>query len=133
APRDVLRRMEAPFGALWENVPPLRPLDAESVTELMAVVFGRLRGRTPRYNRDLRAEMVRKISPSGGSRHPTEGYLLARDVPSLAPGVYHFCAGDNTLDQIGCEVPDDRLSMLFMGHTRVGFRPRAFAVMTTVF
>lgn len=33
---------------------------------------------------------MRRTSPSGGSRHPTELYLLARDVPDIERGVYQF-------------------------------------------
>jgi SagB-type dehydrogenase family enzyme len=34
--------------------------------------------------------LMRRTSPSGGSRHPTEGYLLAYEVPGLQAGWYHI-------------------------------------------
>lgn len=36
------------------------------------------------------APLIRKTSPSGGSRHPTEGYLIALDNTELDNGLYHI-------------------------------------------
>jgi SagB-type dehydrogenase family enzyme len=36
--------------------------------------------------------LMRRTSPSGGSRHPTEGYLLAYEIPGLQAGWYHVQA-----------------------------------------
>jgi SagB-type dehydrogenase family enzyme len=37
-------------------------------------------------------ELPLKMTPSGGARNPYEGYLLARRVEGLEPGVYHYSA-----------------------------------------
>lgn len=34
--------------------------------------------------------LIRRISPSGGSRHPTEGYFIALKVEGLEQGIYHI-------------------------------------------
>jgi SagB-type dehydrogenase family enzyme len=39
------------------------------------------------------ADLPLKTSPSGGSRHPIEIYVLVRRVDGVAPGLYHY-AGD---------------------------------------
>jgi SagB-type dehydrogenase family enzyme len=39
-----------------------------------------------------------KTSPSGGSRHPIEAYVLARRVRGLERGLYHYHAGDHRLE-----------------------------------
>jgi SagB-type dehydrogenase family enzyme len=39
-----------------------------------------------------------KTSPSGGSMHPIEAYVLARNVKGLAAGVYHYSAADHRLE-----------------------------------
>ena len=41
-----------------------------------------------------------KTSPSGGSLHPIELYLLARTVDGLDPGVYHYGCADHRLRRI---------------------------------
>jgi SagB-type dehydrogenase family enzyme len=38
-----------------------------------------------------------KTSPSGGSLHPIELYVLVRSVAGLRPGFYHYAAGDHQL------------------------------------
>ena len=38
-----------------------------------------------------------KTSPSGGSMHPIEAYVLARNVDGLAAGFYHYSAADHRL------------------------------------
>jgi len=40
-----------------------------------------------------------KTSPSGGSRHPIEVYLVALRVTGLRPGVYHYRADDHCLEK----------------------------------
>jgi SagB-type dehydrogenase family enzyme len=39
-----------------------------------------------------------KTSPSGGSMHPIEAYVLVRSVEGLAAGVYHYNATDHRLE-----------------------------------
>ena len=39
-----------------------------------------------------------KTSPSGGSMHPIEAYVLARNVDGLAAGFYHYSAADHRLE-----------------------------------
>lgn len=43
---------------------------------------------------------VKKTSPSGGSLHPTEAYLLVQRVEGVAPGLYHYHAGDHALEPL---------------------------------
>ena len=42
-----------------------------------------------------------KTSPSGGARHASECYVVARDVRGLKSGVYHYAADRHVLDRIG--------------------------------
>jgi SagB-type dehydrogenase family enzyme len=46
-----------------------------------------------------------KMTPSGGARNPFEGYLLARNVEGLEPGVYHYSAMERTLGLVGTGPP----------------------------
>ena len=39
-----------------------------------------------------------KTSPSGGARHPTEVYVIVQRVRGVAPGVYHYHAGEHRLE-----------------------------------
>jgi len=41
-----------------------------------------------------------RTSPSGGSLHPIEAYLLARNVRGLRPGLYHYDGAAHRLDML---------------------------------
>src|SRR5262249_44907557 len=43
---------------------------------------------------------LKKTSPSGGSLHPTEAYVLARNVTGVDPGLHHYNVKDHALDQM---------------------------------
>ena len=39
-----------------------------------------------------------RCNPSSGNLHPTEGYLITSELPSLAGGVYHYVSRDHSLE-----------------------------------
>lgn len=47
------------------------------------------------------AVALKKGSPSGGGLHPLEAYLLVQRVDGIAPGLYHYHAGDHALEPMG--------------------------------
>ena len=51
-------------------------------------------------------EFVRRTTPSGGARHPTEIYLINLKVPGLQPGVYHYNVEKHGLDLIKADESD---------------------------
>jgi SagB-type dehydrogenase family enzyme len=50
-----------------------------------------------------------KTSPSGGARHATEVYVVARDVTGLKAGIYHYAPARHGLTRIGDAVSKDRM------------------------
>jgi putative peptide maturation dehydrogenase len=72
------------------------PLAADDLALLLHQTFG-CHGYLPIVD-DVLA--LRKTSPSGGSLHPTEVYVLARHVSGLAPGLHHYNVRDHALDQV---------------------------------
>jgi putative peptide maturation dehydrogenase len=50
--------------------------------------------------------VVKKTSPSGGGLHATGAYLVVRHVEGVAPGLYHYHAGDHALEALACEAAD---------------------------
>jgi putative peptide maturation dehydrogenase len=73
-----------------------RPLTLEELAVLLYEVFG-----CRAYAR-IHSEVValRKSSPSGGGLHPLEVYLLARNVESVEPGLYHYGIEGHTLERL---------------------------------
>ncbi|MCY7354622.1 MAG: putative peptide maturation dehydrogenase [Lysobacter sp.] len=76
-------------------------LPKDVFAQMLARVFGK-RG-------DVHAaddfEVLKKTSPSGGALHPTEAYLIVQRVEGVAPGLYHYHAGDHALEPLPS--PDD--------------------------
>ena len=103
ASRIVLpRAAPAPFDDLLDaratcrNFDTGRPLPLEMFARMLERVFG-ARGvvhATDDY------EVLKKTSPSGGALHPTEAYLIVQRVEGLAPGLYHYRAGDHALQPL---------------------------------
>ena len=50
-----------------------------------------------------------KTSPSGGARHATECYVVARDIAGLKKGIYHYAPARHGLTRIGKPVSSVRM------------------------
>jgi putative peptide maturation dehydrogenase len=74
----------------WDTA---RALDRARLSRLMHRVFAA----QAVFHVTDRAAVLKKTSPSGGGLHPTEAYLLVRHVTGLAPGLYHYHAGEHAL------------------------------------
>jgi SagB-type dehydrogenase family enzyme len=109
-----------------------KPLTSEALLTLLSIAFGRLR-ETAIPDEPAIAPLIRKTSPSGGSRHPTEGYVVVHDVPELESGIYHYAVGASTLDQICGAMPLATLRDCAPGLFWAPFDPSALLILTTVF
>jgi putative peptide maturation dehydrogenase len=78
------------------------PLPLAPVAQLLARVFG-VRGEAP-LGGGLSA--LRKHAPSGGGMHPVEAYPLVVDVEGVAPGWYHYRAGEHRLAPLAALTAD---------------------------
>jgi len=77
-------------------------------------------------------DVLKKTSPSGGALHPTEAYLIVRRVEGVAPGLYHYRAGDHALQPLPSPPDLDRFAWLAVAgqqwfadaHVLVALAPR---------
>lgn len=60
---------------------------SSQVRYLLSLTFGK-RGEKPCHWTEI--PLIRRTSPSGGSRHPTEGYFLSYDNRDIPKGLYHI-------------------------------------------
>jgi len=62
-------------------------------------------------------QILKKGVPSAGGLHPTEAYLLVRNVEGIAPGLYHYHPVDHALEPITRLAPDEAsaLARRFVG------------------
>jgi len=133
-PKPSPELLPMPVLAVWDgaNEPPRTPLTARELTRLFAMGLGCTGVLRPRWPNSL--PLYRKCCPSGGARHPTEGYLVNLDVPGLSPGWYHFCTADNALEFLEPEVSASQLAAMFPGAMlRAPFPVRALIILTLLF
>lgn len=106
-------------------------LSEQDIKSICTVALGRLRVRAS--NRADQADIIRKTSPSGGSRHPTEGYIvLLEQLGSLPKGIYHYSLNKNALELIHGDVPGD-VQDICPGVFRASFAPKAIFLLTSLF
>ena len=75
------------------------PVPAAALGALLNSTFGvQGRGSVPGQG-----PIIVRTSPSGGSRHPVEAYLLAWNVDGLPPGVYHY--DSDTMELVDLQRP----------------------------
>jgi SagB-type dehydrogenase family enzyme len=65
-----------------------------------AAVVGGTFGSTGTHDAGLFGRLMTKTSPSAGSLHPIECYVLAWNVQGLTPGLYHFDVGSGDLRRL---------------------------------
>lgn len=96
---------------VWTRQPPPAAADLDTVSKVLSAGFGITGYIVPKTNA---APLIRRSSPSGGARNPSEGYLVARDLPGLASGWYHVTMRPFSLRRIdGPPTDDTTLHRLF--------------------
>lgn len=75
-----------------------QPLDYERLAALLSLLARPVkRSRMPFPEA---ADLLRKTSPSGGSRHPTEFHVVSHGVKGMKDGLYQLSAIDGRLDSV---------------------------------
>ncbi len=120
------------LSTLWDDTPGTARLDADALAAILSLTFGQTSERHPRTDA---APLLRRSSPSGGARHPSEGYVVVRDVPGLEPGWYHVTMRPFSLRRLdGPDVDEPTLVATFRETTRrFPFPLRALVVLTSMF
>ncbi|CAC11515.1 MULTISPECIES: SagB/ThcOx family dehydrogenase [Thermoplasmatales] len=79
--------------------------------------------------------LILRTSPSGGSRHPTETYIVAINVEGLESGWYHISVKDSKLEQIkiGGTDPDDLRLLFPTTYVRPDFHVDLILIFTSIF
>ncbi len=74
-------------------------------------------------------KLAQKTSPSGGSLHPLEAYLMVRKVEGISPGIYHYDAIGKGLRQVRRGISAKEIQKYLAGQW--WFRDAAFVVLLT--
>jgi SagB-type dehydrogenase family enzyme len=141
---DYLEQREEPLPApsiefqvgsartLWAGQPQPATVDLEKLRRIISLSFGPIGFMTPRTDS---ATLLRRSSPSGGARHPSEGYLIVLDVPGIEPGWYHITMRPFGLRELAGRTTDrESLRTMFpQAFERFPYHIRMLVVITTVF
>lgn len=105
-----------------------RPIAVEAVGTLLGLTFG------VQTWKDIRGigRLALKTSPSGGSRHPIEAYVLALRVDGLRRGLYHYDAAAHRLEHLRPHTSARELVGLLNGQSWFGGAALGL-IMTAVF
>ena len=123
----VLETMDAEFTDCLRGPVRAAKLDRAGVLDMMSALFGVT---VMTMGKENFSPMIRRTSPSGGSRHPSEGYVCVFDVVGLDPGWYHFSCGTSELVKVS-ELDADRAQAAFYGAFRAKFDIRAIVLVTS--
>lgn len=107
-------------------------LDLERLKLILSLGFGATGSIIPRTNA---APLLRRSSPSGGGRNPSEGYVAILNMPGTEPGWYHVTIRPFSLRRVsGISTERADLAKLFPETVeRFPFEARALIVLTSVF
>jgi SagB-type dehydrogenase family enzyme len=131
APRPDADLLPRPISTVWQ--PAVRSdLTGDVLLEVMSMTLGQIGCIGAHWNG---APVIRRTSPSGGGRHPTEGYVAVANVPGLECGWYHFATQRCELEMVLKEhTGATEMEQAFpMAWGRCPFAPRAVVVLTCVF
>jgi SagB-type dehydrogenase family enzyme len=84
------------------------------------------------FQTEVFGKLPYKTSPSGGSRHPGEVYLMALRVEGLEAGLYHYQARDNRLARLPGSASSRKAGAYCANQTYVA-KASALFIMTAVF
>lgn len=95
------------------------PLPLEEVATALWATFGTVHGEC---RADLEALGMmpigyRRTSPSGGSLHPSEAYLVAMRIKGLDPGIYHYRSHKHELSVVNAGFDTTSLGKLLCAQT----------------
>jgi SagB-type dehydrogenase family enzyme len=117
---------------VWGGERLARRADFAALSRILSLSFGATGERVPITDA---APLLRRSSPSGGGRNPSEGYVIVRDVPGAAAGRYHVTMrpfGLRLLDDDG-PLGDEDLRRIFPQSIRSFPDVRALVVITSLF
>lgn len=117
--------------SVWNAAEAPRSVNGSTIETVISLAFGKTGSIVPRTNS---APLLRRSSPSGGARNPSEGYVIIREVPGIATGWYHVTMEPFGLRKLDLPLDDEGLGRLFPNTLgRFPYRTKALVVITSVF
>jgi SagB-type dehydrogenase family enzyme len=118
--------------SLWVGSAPPEIVDLPALSTVISLSFGAIGSLVPRTRS---APLLRRSSPSGGGRNPSEGYVIIRAVPGIEPGWYHITMRPFSLRKLdGLRTDEESIWRLFPETIeRFPLTSKALVVITSMF
>lgn len=71
-------------------------IDAHTLSAVLYFAFGE----TGKVETKYQGQFLTKTVPSGGARHPSEGYVAVFDVDDVPAGIYHYSVRHHALERV---------------------------------
>lgn len=123
APRPQEALSQQTFAAVLEGSVPPQRLTLDCLLRILSGAFGKI-AEFPTGN-------LRRTSPSGGARHPTEAFVLPVGLQGIS-GWHHFAVGLNELQPVPRSAVTPWQDRLF-GLTRASFQPKTIVTLVSRF
>jgi SagB-type dehydrogenase family enzyme len=121
-----------PLSAVMQKTLPFNGGRLTNLPEL-ATILTHVFGVSGCKNLAVTGRHITKTSPSGGSRHPTEAYVVVFSIEGMEKGVYHFDAERHELALLEMGEMQTEYEQNVLGlNRRISFKPRAAIVLTSV-
>lgn len=129
-PRSEL--LPAAISDLWNGGVRYAAVTDEVLKSVVSVTFGQI---DEIMNRSPMAPNIRRTSPSGGARHPSEGYVAVLSLEGWTPGFYQVCMDPLTMRLVrALDQTKIDLQCVFRGSfARASFDVAAIIIVTSVF
>lgn len=128
----VGNRFQASYFDITTDNPKQRNRTATQFDDLAALLV-HVFGASGEKSLAVTGRHITRTSPSGGSRHPTEAYVLVFNIEGIASGAYHFNAESHELEIIQAgDLLDDYLKHSLGLNRRVNFIPKAAIILTSI-
>ena len=117
---DLLKgtEREAPFFETLRRRRTTRELSGKSISfNEMSTLAYYTWGRISSYKTREFGELLHKISPSAGARHPIETYAIVNNVEGIERGIYHYSVRDHALELLKAGDFRERCITLTAGHS----------------
>lgn len=107
-------------------------LNKDTLGAILAMAFGQVGTLKIHWSGE---PTVFRTSPSGGSRHPTEAYVVAIDVPGIEPGWYHVSVQPPEMELLRRDGTnrDDLMELFPSTYGRAPFPVGAIVILTSLF
>ncbi|MFD7706647.1 SagB family peptide dehydrogenase [Streptomyces sp. NPDC059786] len=120
------------LGVIFEGASKMQGGDSRLSLDQLSTILWFGFGQVGKKKLPVSGEHIIKASPSGGSRHPTEAYVLILQSGAIPVGMYHYSVQAHALEAITSNVDQDWVDSCVLGKPEwMGFNPSVVVLLSS--